>query len=321
MLHRKIARASEPPERLSSAGLASSTSDTLLGAKGLLETGSDEAIMRGVSYEPRGTPLHERLTEIDDPILDGLPVGVYVCDRDGAILRYNQRAVELWGVAFPELGTRGNASVGPTVFFVSTAARFRIRNVQWPTSFGRAFLLSTRRSSSNAPTARASSLWLAALTRAHELTRPGMILDRPGETRETTLHALIRTVFSPYTLFDLSTEPECVVIQGQDLSISGHSVTNLALLFHELATNAAKHGAVSSPQGLVYIDCVVENEELSLTWKERGGPSVNGQPSSTGFGGVLTRSVMNHFGARMHEEWQGEGLAVHITAPVERLKV
>ena len=47
----------------------------------------------------RAPPLLESLLELDQAILDALPVGVYVCDADGRIVRVNQRAIELWGRA------------------------------------------------------------------------------------------------------------------------------------------------------------------------------------------------------------------------------
>jgi two-component sensor histidine kinase len=148
-----------------------------------------------------------------------------------------------------------------------------------------------------------------------------MILESSKEARETTLHALIRTIFAPYASFDLSAHGDRVVIQGRDLPISGQSVSDLALLFHELATNAVKHGALSTPQGLVYIDCSVENGELSVRWTERGGPSVWGEPDNRGFGGELTRRMANQFGGRMQEEWRKEGLVIEIAVPASKLTI
>jgi PAS domain S-box-containing protein len=182
--------------------------------------------------------------------------------------------------------------------------------------------LSARRAASPADMASAVNDRLAALTRAHELTRPGMIFEQPSESRDSTLHALIRTIFSPYARTGLSNEPECVMILGRDLRISGNAVTSLALFFHELATNAAKHGALSSPLGVVNIHCNIENDQLSLTWKEQGGPSIDGQPDNSGFGGMLTRRVITgQFGGRMDEDWQPEGLVVRIRLPTDRLLV
>jgi two-component sensor histidine kinase len=134
-----------------------------------------------------------------------------------------------------------------------------------------------------------------------------MILERSREARETTLHALIRTIFAPYASFDLSAHGDRVVIQGRDLPISGQSVSGLALLFHELATNAVKHGALSTPQGLVYIDCSVENGELSVRWTERGGPSVWGRPDNRGFGGELTHRMANQSAARCRKSGEKRG--------------
>ena len=55
---------------------------------------------------------------------------------------------------------------------------------------------------------------------------------------------------------------------------------SMALLLHEIATNAAKYGALSSQNGRVDVSWLVEKDELVLTWRERGGPALNGQPDT-----------------------------------------
>ena len=65
----------------------------------------------------------------------------------------------------------------------------------------------------------------------------------------------------------------------------------LALIIHELGTNAAKYGALSSPNGVVTINWEVANEVVSLTWKESGGPAIE-TPSKVGFGSTLITSLL-----------------------------
>ncbi len=159
---------------------------------------------------------------------------------------------------------------------------------------------------------------LAALTRAHELTRPGLLGGKDSVGQATTLHALIRAIFAPYT--SGQSGGGGLALSGADLPIGSNAVTNLALLLHELATNAAKYGALSSPAGAVQIDCSVVNNALSLIWKERGGPPLEKQPNSEGFGGVLSRRIVSaQFGGELSKEWAREGLVVRLSVPVERL--
>jgi len=91
---------------------------------------------------------------------------------------------------------------------------------------------------------------LDALARAHDLTLPTLAdAADPAETR-ATLHALIRTIVSPYGDVQRG-GGERVTILGPDVPISGGAVATFALLLHEFATNAAKYGALSSPSGHV----------------------------------------------------------------------
>jgi PAS domain S-box-containing protein len=160
---------------------------------------------------------------------------------------------------------------------------------------------------------------LAALTRAQELTRPGLTGTGDKAGQDTTLHALIRTIFAPYVDRG-SKDGEGIVVTGPDLPIGEKAVTGIALVLHELATNAAKYGALSSKGGVVHLECSVENDELLLTWKEQGGPSLNASPDAEGFGSKLTRRIITQqFGGRLSNEWEPDGLVVHISVPLQRL--
>jgi len=64
-------------------------------------------------------------------------------------------------------------------------------------------------------------------------------------------------------------------------------VRHLALLFHELATNAAKYGALSRPNGKIFVDWQWNGIKLYVTWKEYGGPKITSLPSKQGFGSRL----------------------------------
>ena len=179
--------------------------------------------------------------------------------------------------------------------------------------------LSARSARTPADMAAAVRDRLAALTRAHELTRPGLIGDKVESGQATTLHALIHTIFAPYRAGEPGNR-KGVVVSGIDAPIGGNAVTNLALLLHELATNAAKYGALSNETGVVQIDCSRDGGALSLVWTESGGPAIEGQPDNEGFGGVLSRRIVSsHFGGEMSKEWTREGLVVRLSVPADRL--
>lgn len=154
---------------------------------------------------------------------------------------------------------------------------------------------------------------LAALARAHALT----LVKPSGATNMTehpaTLHALIRTIVSPYE-GRTNEDKERVAVSGSDIPLSPRSVTSLALLIHEFVTNAAKYGALSTPNGHVDVHCREDNGEFVLTWKERGGPPVDHQRDGEGFGSVLTRTaVKGQLNGTISRDWAPEGLTIRLS--------
>jgi PAS domain S-box-containing protein len=161
---------------------------------------------------------------------------------------------------------------------------------------------------------------LEALTRAHGLTRIGLVDDGQKGSQATTLHSLIGTIFSPYVDSEHSNGTDCMVANGPDVSIGADAITNIALVLHEFATNAAKYGALSCPGGFVRIGWSLENGALLLKWEEHGGPPLNGPPEREGFGGLLAgRIVTGQFGGELAYDWNSKGLVIRLSVPAERL--
>jgi len=77
-----------------------------------------------------------------------------------------------------------------------------------------------------------------------------------------------------------------VRMRFEDVFLPAKAATIITLMFHELVTNAAKYGALSSPNGMVTVDCSVLGDEIVIKWVERGGPVVT-TPNSRGFGTSL----------------------------------
>ncbi len=156
---------------------------------------------------------------------------------------------------------------------------------------------------------------LEALGRAHALTinRPTPTLAEPS----TTLHALIKTIVSPY---EGQTGLGRVMVEGSDVVLGGLALTSLALLLHEFATNAAKYGALSTAAGRIEVRCFDDCDRFALTWRERGGPRVEPRGEGGGFGGVLAdRAVRGQLDGELTREWDPEGLIIHLSIARDRL--
>ncbi len=163
---------------------------------------------------------------------------------------------------------------------------------------------------------------LGALAGAHRLIRPPQSGVGDGSERRASLNELVRAVLSPYIDPVSTGEDRRVEIDGPALPVGSDAATNLALVMHELATNAAKYGAFSVPGGRVFISWTAARGRLALSWEERGGPVVEGPPEHEGFGSLLARrSVSGQLAGDLVFHWNPEGLKVDLSAAVERLAV
>jgi two-component sensor histidine kinase len=100
------------------------------------------------------------------------------------------------------------------------------------------------------------------------------------------------------------------------VQLSPSLALNLALALHELASNAAKYGALSAPRGCVALEGQVVDGDLTLIWREHGGPEVRA-PSQRGFGTTLLADVMTRqHGGRVDLDWRREGLVCTLTLPL-----
>ena len=160
---------------------------------------------------------------------------------------------------------------------------------------------------------------LAALSRAQQLTRPGLIANEFDIREQATLKGLITAIFAPYSATG-SRGPQRIIVTGCDEEIDDRAVTSAALLLHELATNATKYGALSASAGVVQIDCSSREDWLAINWEERGGPAVGGPPDREGFGGNLARKIVeNQVRGRYFNEWKPSGLSIRIEIPRENI--
>jgi len=150
---------------------------------------------------------------------------------------------------------------------------------------------------------------ILSLGRAHDFVRPH---GEPALSREhTTLWGVLDQLFAPYR----DKGRPRFILSGDDPEVDDRSATPLALLFHELATNAAKYGALSAAGGIVRLHVAQENEDIRIDWREEGGPAVPPMEAE-GFGTrLMSLSVERQLGGRMTRNWQPGGLEVSVWIP------
>ncbi|WP_245451102.1 PAS domain S-box protein [Borborobacter arsenicus] len=151
---------------------------------------------------------------------------------------------------------------------------------------------------------------IMALSRSHDL-----LVD--GEWRGATLHDLVVTQVQPFS------DENRIRASGELIVLSTAAVQYLGIALHELATNSARHGALSNPTGKVDITWTISEGEaphLRLTWTETGGPVV-GKISRSGFGRVVLErvapSAVNGVG---HLSYRPSGIVWTLDAPLNSIE-
>lgn len=151
---------------------------------------------------------------------------------------------------------------------------------------------------------------LAALIQAQTLaTEPGGGAD---------LKTLLEAIVAPYA------RPGNIALRGPSVLLAPEPATAFALSLHELATNAAKYGALSSERGRLTVAWDVAAPDggparFSLTWQETGGPEVTA-PTKSGFGRRTIESSLAHaVDAKISVDFRKEGLVCAIDAPMQRM--
>ena len=148
-----------------------------------------------------------------------------------------------------------------------------------------------------------------SLARAHDqLTRL--------EWRPAPLRGLLAEELAPY-----DTQPGRVALEGPDVLLTPRAFSTLALVMHELATNAAKHGGFSTRAGRVMVSWRRRPDGmLAVTWQESGGPPVQA-PLRHGFGSTfVAQSVPFDLGGEARVDYRLEGLHAEFAIPAEHVQ-
>ena len=148
---------------------------------------------------------------------------------------------------------------------------------------------------------------LAALAAAHNL-----LMKQTWEA--TPIFNAVEAALRPFQ----GTEAR-ISFEGPTILLAPSATVTLTLALHELATNAAKYGALSSDNGAAEVRWIKEDETFILDWRERGGPPVT-KPSKTGFGTrLLERVVASDLGGAVDIVFDRSGVTCRISTPIGRI--
>jgi PAS domain S-box-containing protein len=118
------------------------------------------------------------------------------------------------------------------------------------------------------------------------------------------LNRLVDEELAPYR----GSESERIVVSGPPVFLKPETAQTIAVVLHELATNAAKYGALSQMKGQVSLSWRWQNGKLDLQWEESGGPPVQ-SPATKGYGTkVISASVIQQLSGAVNFDWQPGGL-------------
>jgi two-component sensor histidine kinase len=141
-----------------------------------------------------------------------------------------------------------------------------------------------------------------ALSRAHNLLSQSRWLG-------VSLNGLFKEELEPYRA------AEKIMLKGPDVALRSAAAQSLALAIHELSTNAAKYGALSSLEGRLVVEWGFTGGQLMIDWQELDGPPVV-VPKKRGFGtNILMGSVEKQLSGVVKMEWKPAGLVCRISIP------
>lgn len=147
---------------------------------------------------------------------------------------------------------------------------------------------------------------LRAMAAAHDLLRRGNWTAAP-------MHELVRTALAPF----MSGRHPNIITEGTPVLLPARPAQSLALLLHELATNAVKHGALSASGGQVTVIWSASEGEDSFkfAWSERGGPKVS-KSDRRGFGLSVLETARSDLGGDASWEFRQEGFVFQLRGAI-----
>ena len=145
---------------------------------------------------------------------------------------------------------------------------------------------------------------IGALSNAHRLLAS-------SRWEGADLNRLVDEEFAPYR----AGGKERVSVRGPVIVLPPATAQTIALALHELATNAAKYGALSSEAGRVNLSWRIDDGKLELTWKESSGPQIS-PPNRRGYGSrAIVAGIERQLGGVVKFDWQTNGLHCTLSVP------
>jgi two-component sensor histidine kinase len=157
---------------------------------------------------------------------------------------------------------------------------------------------------------------VGALARAHTLLAKGQWSG--AELRDLAWGEL--APFLGSAAADKRRQPRAA-LDGPDVTLVPGAAQAISMALHELATNATKHGALSTQEGRVSVFWEVDGGDglLRLLWAEAGGPPVEAPPTRRGFGSrLLEATLKDQLGGKLARDWRPGGLVCTIELPLAR---
>lgn len=155
--------------------------------------------------------------------------------------------------------------------------------------------------------------------RLNAMARSSLLLRDAGPMGPTTLRAVAEQALSPFGAGDSSR----IRLSGPSITAAGQTAVVLSLILHELGTNAAKYGALSTGRG--HIDLLwkealpaerPDDPLLEIVWRETNGPAPEAHPERKGFGSTLITRVIGMLDGEAQVEYPRTGAIITMTIPM-----
>lgn len=154
---------------------------------------------------------------------------------------------------------------------------------------------------------------IQALSKANDF----IVNVRPGDDGSTSSVAdLIDALLAPF-----KRDTRQVIFSCPSLSVGERSAAALSLVVHELATNSAKYGALSTADGRIDLQCSCDGNTFRIVWREVGGPPVSETPTREGFGTkMVARTIEAQLMGTIERSFMRDGLVVTLEIPLEAVR-
>jgi two-component sensor histidine kinase len=124
-------------------------------------------------------------------------------------------------------------------------------------------------------------------------------------TQSATLEVILRNELDPYGV-------ERLRLSGPTVELRADSARNIALVVHEMVTNAVKYGALSVPGGVISVNTRSDGDMVTFVWQERGGPAAVA-PDAYGFGSRLIVRTVKAMSGRVEPTFTDKGFSLQIS--------